>query len=50
MITGKKITEPPVITTETPKTPTPGNFLASGEVKLFKFFKYIYRPICCRYI
>ena len=38
MITGKKIPQPPVITTETPVTTPPGNFIASGEVKLFEFY------------
>ena len=37
MIAGKKITEPPVITTVTPPTPAPGNLMACGGVKLLEF-------------
>ena len=37
MIAGKKITEPPVITTVTSPTPAPGNLMACGGVKLFQF-------------
>ena len=40
MIAGKKITEPPVITTVTPPTPAPGNLMACGGVKLFEFNIY----------
>ena len=49
MIVGKKITVPPVITTETPVTPAPGNFVAYGCGKLFEFYIkiYIYRSVCC---
>ena len=44
MIAVNNVTDPPVFTTETPPTPSPGNLMASEEVKLFEFyfFKYIY--------
>ena len=51
MIVGKKITVPPVITTETPVTPAPGNFVACECLKLLEFFIktqiYIYWSACC---
>ena len=56
MIAGKKITEPPVITTVTPPTPAPGNLMACGGVKLFQFniqmqdyFYYIINYTYCHF-
>ena len=46
MIIGIKVTVPPVITTETPVTPAPGNFVAYGCGKLFEFYIKIYIPVC----